>query len=140
MEKIIVGQKDNTLNYAFRETCFGICIKNSKVLVAIDSRINKYSFIGGGVEKGETIIDALKREFLEESGLSINNIRPFVTIDCYWMAEDKYPLNSLAHFYIIDIEKVNDVDKEFIYEYVDPKDIDFPLPYQRKALELICKI
>lgn len=66
MKKIILGKKDNNLKYDLRETSFGICSKDGKLLVAIDSRINKHTFIGGGVEKGETQKEALKREFIEE--------------------------------------------------------------------------
>ena len=32
MEKIILGKKDSNLKYDFRETCFGLYIKDNKVL------------------------------------------------------------------------------------------------------------
>ncbi len=53
-------------------------IENNKLLIVQSrksSKTNSYTFIGGGVEVGETLIEAAKREVSEEihSGFSIND-------------------------------------------------------------------
>lgn len=83
MEKITHGIKSKNAKYIFRETSFGISEKNGKLLVGIDPRTGKYTFIGGEVEEGKAKEEALKREFMEEIGITIKNIKEFITIDCY---------------------------------------------------------
>ena len=53
-------------------------IENNKLLIVQSRKSNKtnsYTFIGGGVEEGETLIEAAKREVSEEihSGFTIND-------------------------------------------------------------------
>ena len=74
MKKIIIGEKLENLKYDFRETCFGIYMKDNKVLVTYDKKYNQYSLIGGGIESGENYKDTLEREFLEEVGIKIKDI------------------------------------------------------------------
>lgn len=139
MRKIILGKKDKDLKYDFRETCFGIYIKDNKILVTYDKKHSQYSLIGGGVEKNETKHETLKREFLEEAGIKIKNIKHFITIDCFWLADSNYPMESLANFYYVDIDKYLDIECESNYEFIDINDIEFKLPYQKKAFEILMK-
>lgn len=55
----------------WRVSAYAIVIKNDKLLI-IKNRLEKlFDIIGGGVELGETIEEALHREALEESGAHI---------------------------------------------------------------------
>lgn len=138
MEKIVVGEKLEGKKYDFRETCFGICVKNGKMLLV--KKKDQYSFVGGGVEKEETHEECLKREFVEESGYELLEIKPFVTIDCFWLAAGKWPLESLANFYIVKVgNKICEPTEEgHTPEEIDLNDVEalLPLPYHKKALEL----
>ncbi len=59
----------------FRPSVYGVLIEDGKILL---SRIwDGYNLPGGGVEIGETLEDALKREFWEETGIKIELIKPF---------------------------------------------------------------
>ncbi|MBE7074872.1 MAG: NUDIX domain-containing protein [Clostridiales bacterium] len=141
MEKVIIGEKLQNTEYDFRETCFGICVKEDKMLLV--KKYEQYSFIGGGIEKGETHEECLKREFIEESGYDLLHIKPFVTVDCFWLAAGKYPLESLAHFYIVKVgEKICEPTEDgHVAEEVNVEDVEnlLPLPYHKKALELFLK-
>lgn len=138
MEKIIIGEKWESAKYDFRETCFGISLKDNKLLLV--KHKNQFSFIGGGIEEGESHEDCLRREFIEESGYEILDINPFVTIDCFWLAVGKWPLESLANFYIVKVgKKLSEPTEEgHVVEEINIEDANnvLPLPYYKKALEL----
>ena len=141
MQKIVIGEKIHNKKYEFRETCFGICIKDNKMLLV--KKNGQYSFIGGGIEVGESHEDCLKREFLEESGYQILKISPFIIVDCFWMAAGKWSLESLANFFVVEVGKkiCEPTEVGHIVEEVDIDNVQnlLPLPYHKKALELYLK-
>jgi len=54
--------------------------KNQVAMLYV-SKENYYKLPGGGIDKGETIVQALKRECLEETGCKIKNIKELGQID-----------------------------------------------------------
>ena len=99
---------------------------------------NEISLVGGGVEKGETHESCLKREYAEEAGYSIRSIRGLCDVDCYWLAGGNYPMRSLAHFYIVDVEEPPFTPTEEGHHpiWVDKAEAKAlcPLPYHQRAL------
>ena len=64
---------------------YGIWIKHDHILLSKE-RINNFLFTqfpGGGVEPGEGILDALKREWMEETGVEITEYHHFYTTDFF---------------------------------------------------------
>lgn len=57
----------------FRPSIYGILLEKNKVLLS--KQWDGYDFPGGGAELHETIDDALKREFWEETGFKIKPVR-----------------------------------------------------------------
>jgi len=57
----------------FRPSVYGVVIKDEKVLLV--PQWDGYDFPGGGVEKGETLEEALLREVKEETGLTVEKDR-----------------------------------------------------------------
>ena len=55
----------------FRPAVYGIIIDDSKIMVVTNRRTGKLWFPGGGVELGERMETALKREVREETGIEI---------------------------------------------------------------------
>ena len=141
METIVIGDKIENAKYDFRETCFGICYKDGKLILV--KKNGQFSFIGGGKESNETHEECLKREFIEESGYEIAEAKPFIAIDCFWLAAGKWPLESLANFYLVKLgEKIGEpTEQGHIIEEVEIDDARelLPLPYHKKALELYMK-
>ena len=138
MEKIVIGEKLEGKKYDFRETCFGICLRDGKMLLV--KKKGQYSFVGGGIEEGENFEQCLAREFVEEAGFKLAKMTPFVVVDCFWLAAGKWPLESLANFFVVELgEKIGEPAEEgHIVEEVDLKEVEhlLPLPYHQKALQL----
>lgn len=138
MKKIILGKKEENTKYYFRETCFGIVYKNDKFYLT--SKNDEISLIGGGLEKGEDHIECLKREFMEEAGLTIIDYSEFITIDCFWLTRDNDNMESLANFYIIEVSNKieNPTEKISKLELVDKNEIlsKLPLPYHKEAIKI----
>jgi len=137
MEVIKMGEEFKE-KYSFRETCFGI-VKNDNRLLVVNKN-NQYSLVGGGIEKEETFIECLKREFLEESGYSITEVKELVCIDCYWLAANKYPMLSRVNVFEVEVDFTSKKEPEEKGCYPEWIDIDnlidlLPLPYHKKALE-----
>ena len=55
----------------FRPSVYAVIIKDNQILMLHNRTSQKYFFPGGGIEIGETILDAIDREVAEETGLKI---------------------------------------------------------------------
>ena len=79
-KKIICYDKDDKEyevdkeNLRFRPSVYGVLIEGGKILLS--KQWDGYDFPGGGIEISETIEEALKREFFEETGLKVELIMP----------------------------------------------------------------
>lgn len=136
MNKIVIGENLKDKVKTFRETCFGLVIQDNKFLCVKDC--NEIALIGGGLEKGETYEECLKREFLEEAGRKIKEIKELCTIDCYWKTRDGIYMNSLSNIFIVQITDENLIPKEnkelVLIEFENIINL-LPLPYQKEAIK-----
>ena len=138
MKVIVLGDKKDNIKYDFRETCFGIVYKNNEFYLT--EKDNELSLIGGGVEDKESHLETLKREFIEEAGLTIRECSNFVTIDCFWYTKDKRNMESLANFYIVKVDdkvrKPREDNSKLVKVSINGLLDKLQLPYQKKAIEL----
>ena len=67
-EDIDILQKEFRVRQAVRAV---IMRQDKKIAIVHSSKFNTYKLPGGGVEKEETLVNALKREILEETGLEV---------------------------------------------------------------------
>ncbi len=58
----------------FRPSVYGVLFKENKILLS--KQWDGYDFPGGGINIDETIEEALKREFIEETGLEVELLQP----------------------------------------------------------------
>jgi leucyl-tRNA synthetase len=94
-------------------------VENDKgeILVIHESShgVTNFTFIGGGIEEGESEIDALKREITEESGCTdfeiIQKIPAAVFVNGYRHPKEKNQ-NSFAYAYYVKLKSENKVESE----------------------------
>lgn len=70
----------------FNVRVYGLLITDTEEVLISDEKTLNVSFTkfpGGGLEYGEGLIDALKREFMEECQLEIDIVRHIYTTDFY---------------------------------------------------------
>jgi leucyl-tRNA synthetase len=68
----VIAEKDITSNGAndiYRDAVYGVVVNNqNQILIQFNPQHGDYRLVGGGIEEGESMIEALRREILEESG------------------------------------------------------------------------
>lgn len=85
-------KKPENIKSQKRESANGIYLKDGKVLLVKPSWVDIWEFPGGGRESNENLIEALKREFLEETG-------------CKILKFDKNPIHNIkTKFYADDLD------------------------------------
>ena len=62
-----------------RESAYGVCITNQKVLLIQEPHTGRWELPGGGIEENETARQALIREFREETGATPEGIFTLLT-------------------------------------------------------------
>ena len=85
---------------------------------------NDNFYLGGGIEKNETELEALKRELIEESGYTITNIQEFDSVGSFIFAEEHGYLEVIANVYIAEFdEKVTEpIEKDHVVLWVNAED------------------
>jgi len=93
-------------NYHRAFGVYGICVENEKLLVINKNGgpyINRYDLPGGSLEKGESLSIAMKREFLEETGVEIEILKNIGVIDFQlpWEWRDFTDVHHIAVYYLV---------------------------------------
>ncbi|OGG44878.1 hypothetical protein A2673_03270 [Candidatus Kaiserbacteria bacterium RIFCSPHIGHO2_01_FULL_50_13] len=88
-------------SYKERQAARAIVFDNDKNIALLHAtKVFYHKLPGGGVEEGEDVIDALKRECLEEIGCGITNIRELGIVEEY---RNKFEIHQLSYNYIADL-------------------------------------
>ena len=119
-----VGSKNKNIKYKPRPGAYAIIIGENEKKVGIVTDGDGFFYLGGGIEKGETELEALKRELIEESGYSIKNIKEFKTVGEYLYAENKGYLEVIANVYIAEFDKkvAEPIEKDHTVLWVEPEE------------------
>src|SRR5262249_1802671 len=107
-----------------RPSVYGIVLHESRVLLAKARSTQKYVLPGGGIEKGETVEAALKREMWEETGVEVE-VGQFLHFETDFFYYD--PLDLAFHaFLFFYVCKPHTLDLN-PPEFPEIEDLEFPI-------------
>lgn len=128
--KVKYGQ---TLENKKREAVRGVIFKDDQLGIIKVNKYDCYIFPGGGIDEGEDIKEALKRELEEEAGLIVNVKDHILTTETA-----EYQFTHVNHFYLCEIEDVCtpshtdvEIDLNIEFQWIDITELyDYYLNYQ----------
>lgn len=119
-----VGSREENVEYRKRPGAYAIIVNKDNDKIGIVTDGEDYFYLGGGIENGETKLEALKREMIEEAGYSIKNIREFEEVGSHIFAKDKGYLEIIASVYIAEFDKkiAEPIEKDHKVLWVTPEE------------------
>ncbi|MEK7644433.1 MAG: alpha/beta fold hydrolase, partial [Patescibacteria group bacterium] len=106
-----------------RQSVRGICVRDGKILITFDKKMQEYILPGGGIDPGENSEEALIREVREEAGYTnIRIIRSLCTVEHnYFHTYRKDNWQSFVTGYVFEI--MNDQTAERLPKEIDKTEI-----------------
>ena len=114
MKKLVINKNNLELNdineFVYRPRAI-IINSNNEILLGFCN--HTYQFPGGFLEDNETLIEGLKREILEETGILLNDkeiIKQICTIEYLnknYPRKDNNRLTKFSYYYVVTDKKVN---------------------------------
>ncbi len=96
----------NLKNFRFRIGVYGLLIKDNKILIQIHPYTKKIGLPGGAVDMGETLEDALKREFVEETNLTIK-VKNIFDIEEQFFTNPNFNEDAHSFFIFYKVERIS---------------------------------
>lgn len=95
------GSAEPGLDYRPRATAFGLVFRDTKLAcVRVDRGEGSYLDLpGGAVDGGETEEQAVVREFLEETGMTVRPLTRIAEASQYFRKSDGEPINNTGGFW-----------------------------------------
>ena len=142
------GYKKNNVVYRERVGAYGIGFDNNNRIPVVmthlfDGRIG-YFLLGGGIDNDENHADCIKRECLEEAGLSVTPADLVCKGDFYHYIEQKsLDFHGIGYFYYMNINGVvaepTEPDHSLVWFTIDEVREKLFLPHQIWATDEIYK-
>ena len=134
-----VTNKEKGINYTQRPGAYALIVQKNSDKVGIVTNGTEYFYLGGGIEKGETKLQALARELIEEAGSTLKNIKEFETVGDYIYDEEKGYFDVIANVYIAEFDKkvTEPIEKDHFVIWVTPEEYTEKMhrPWQRYIMQ-----
>ena len=129
---------NNQIN-SFNIRVYGLILESGSILLSKELIKGEevFKFPGGGLEYGEGLIDGLNREFVEEMGQRIYNVKHYYTTDFFQRSSFKltdqlisiYYTGKLKHKVVNKINKPKKEQPVFIWEKLERlNEVKFKFP------------
>ena len=129
---------NNQIN-SFNIRVYGLILESGSILLSKELIMGEevFKFPGGGLEYGEGLIEGLNREFEEEMGQKIYNVKHYYTTDFFQRSSFKYTDQLLSIYYTGKLKQkvVNKINKPkkdqpvFIWEKLETlNEVKFKFP------------
>lgn len=101
-DRLQFGTAEPGLDYRLRATAFGLVIRDSKLAcVRVDRGAGSYFDLpGGAVDGEETEEQAVVREFLEETGMTVRPLTRIAEASQFFRKTDGEPINNTGGFWV----------------------------------------
>ncbi len=119
-----IDEKEKGVQYRVRPGAYAIIVREEDDKIGIVTDGKDIFYLGGGIEEGESELEALKRELIEEAGYTLKNIQEFDKIGSYLFAEEHGYLEVIANVFIAEFdEKITEpVEKDHHIIWVSAED------------------
>jgi 8-oxo-dGTP diphosphatase len=103
------GEIVTGVDYYERPGSYAVILENEKIGVIKSDVFGQYFLIGGGISRGESELDALRREALEEIGCEIEILEKIgaAAEHFYAQPDGKYIL-KICNFYRVNVKELTD--------------------------------
>lgn len=113
------------LDYRLRRTAFGLVFHDARLAcVRVDRGDSSYFDLpGGAIDGDETEQQALVREFLEETGMTVRPVARITEAAQYFRRSDGEPINNSGGFWVaeaLSIEPAAQVEPDHELVWLDP--------------------
>lgn len=131
-ELFIIDLKDykDSFEVYKRPSARAIIIKDHKVALVYSKKYDYFKFPGGGINNGESIIDALVREVQEEVGLVVidNSIKEYGVVLRIQKGDNNKIFYQENYYYLCNVKDViydqnlddYEMEEEFVLKFVEP--------------------
>lgn len=141
--------------YKFNVRVYGLLINSDNQILLSDEEeygVRFSKFPGGGLEYGEGLIDALKREFIEECDLEVEVTEHFYTTDffvksafndsqiisVYYMVKALSELKVKCKDVIFDFDEEGDIRQAFRWRHLKQIELtDVTFPTDQRVIKLL---
>lgn len=121
------GTAQPGLDHAIRPTAFGLVLRDGKLAcVRVDRGEGSYHDLpGGAVDGDETEEQALVREFVEETGMSVRPLIRIAEAAQFFRKSDGAPINNVGGFWIaemLSLDPAAKVEDDHQLVWLSPED------------------